>query len=77
MVIVLMLAGFLFLFLKIVIPGFGITGVIGILLLGGGIVAAYIRETQQHDGSRGHLCRRRRCNSALLWFFFIFPSQSG
>ena len=44
MVIVLMLGGFLFLFLEIaIIPGFGITGIIGILLLGGGIVAAYMK----------------------------------
>lgn len=76
MVIVLMLAGFLFLFLEIaVIPGFGITGVIGILLLGGGIVAAYIKLSSgmavfaTFAGIAGVIL-------LLLWFFFIFPKTS-
>ena len=76
MVMVLMLAGFLFLFLEIaVIPGFGITGVIGILLLGGGIVAAYIKLSSgmavfaTFAGIAGVIL-------LLLWFFFIFPKTS-
>lgn len=76
MVIALMLAGFLFLFLEIaIIPGFGITGVIGILLLGGGIVAAYLKLSSSmavvatFSGIVGVIL-------LLLWFFFIFPKTS-
>lgn len=76
MVVVLMLTGFLFLFLEIaVIPGFGITGVIGILLLGGGIAAAYLKLSSgmavfaTFAGIAGVIL-------LLLWFFFIFPKTS-
>lgn len=76
MVVVLMLAGFLFLFLEIaIIPGFGITGVIGILLLGGGIVAACLKLSSTmavvatFSGVVGVIL-------LLLWFFLIFPKTS-
>lgn len=73
MVITLMLGGFLFLFLEIaIIPGFGITGIIGILLLGGGIVAAYMKLSSgmavfaTFAGVVGVILM-------LLWFFLVFP----
>ena len=76
MVAVLMLAGLLFLFLEIaVIPGFGVTGIIGLLLLGGGILAAYLKLSSgmavfaTFAGIAGVTLR-------LLWFFFICPKTS-
>lgn len=76
MVIALMLAGFLFLFLEIaIIPGFGVTGIIGILLLGGGIIAAYLKLSSgmavfaTFAGIGGVIL-------LLLWFFFVFPKTS-
>lgn len=72
-VILLMLGGFFFLFLEIaIIPGFGITGVIGLLLLGSGIVAAYLKLSSgmavfaTFAGVVGVIL-------LLLWFFFVFP----
>ncbi|HNX74398.1 MAG TPA: NfeD family protein [Candidatus Rifleibacterium sp.] len=76
MVAVLMVAGLLFLFLEIaVIPGFGVTGIIGLLLLGGGILAAYLKLSSgmavfaTFAGLAG-------VTLLLLWFFFIFPKTS-
>ena len=76
MVIALMLAGFLFLFLEIaIIPGFGVTGIIGILLLGSGIIAAYLKLSSgmavfaTFSGIGGVIL-------LLLWFFFVFPKTS-
>lgn len=72
-VVVLMIAGFFFLFLEIaIIPGFGITGIIGIILLGSGIAAAYLKLSSgmavfaTFSGVVGVIL-------LLLWFFFVFP----
>ncbi|MDD2998667.1 MAG: NfeD family protein [Candidatus Riflebacteria bacterium] len=72
-VILLMLGGFFFLFLEIaIIPGFGITGVIGLLLLGAAITAAYMKLSSgmavfaTFAGVFGVIL-------LLLWFFFVFP----
>jgi membrane-bound serine protease (ClpP class) len=44
LVIVLLVAGFLFLFLELfVIPGFGVTGVMGLLCLSGGTALAWLK----------------------------------
>lgn len=72
-VVLLMLGGFFFMFLEIaIIPGFGITGIIGILLLLGGITAAYIKLSTMmavvatFAGIFG-------VAALMLWFFLVFP----
>lgn len=72
-VLMLMLSGFFFLFLEIaIIPGFGITGIIGILLLLGGLISAYLKLSTAMailatvSGIAGVIL-------LMLWFFFIFP----
>ncbi len=72
-VLMLMLSSFFFLFLEIaIIPGFGITGIIGILLLLGGLVIAYLKLSTAMailatvSGIAGVIL-------LMLWFFFIFP----
>lgn len=72
-VAVFMLGGFFFLFLEIaIIPGFGVTGIIGLLLLGGGIAAAYLKLSSgmavftTFAAVFGVIL-------LLLWFFFVFP----
>lgn len=72
-VLMLMLSSFFFLFLEIaIIPGFGITGIIGILLLLGGLIIAYLKLSTAMailatvSGIAGVIL-------LMLWFFFIFP----
>lgn len=72
-VVLLMLGGFFFMFMEIaIIPGFGITGIIGILLLLGGITAAYLKLSTlmavvaTFAGIFG-------VAGLMLWFFLVFP----
>lgn len=72
-VLLLMLSGFLFMFMEIaIIPGFGITGILGILLLLGGLVGAYLKLSTAMAifatvaGIIGVI-------ALLLWFFLVFP----
>ena len=75
-VVMLLLGGFLFMFLEIaVIPGFGVTGILGLLLLGGGLVTAFMKLsmpmalTATFTAIIGVIL-------LLLWFFLVFPKTS-
>lgn len=75
-VVMLLLGGFLFMFLEIaVIPGFGVTGILGLLLLGGGLVTAFMKLsmpmalTATFTAIVGVIL-------LLLWFFLVFPKTS-
>lgn len=75
-VVMLLLGGFLFMFLEIaVIPGFGVTGILGILLLAGGLATAFLKLsmpmalTATFTAILGVIL-------LLLWFFLVFPKTS-
>ncbi len=72
-VLMLMLGGFIFMFLEIaIIPGFGVTGILGLTLLIGGIATAYFKLTTlmavftTFAGLAG-------VGALMMWFFLVFP----
>jgi membrane-bound serine protease (ClpP class) len=72
----LMLGGFLFMFIEIaIIPGFGIAGIIGLLMLGIGLALAFIKLSM---GMAMAATALALVGLALLiiWFFYFFPSTS-
>lgn len=75
-IIGLLLGGFLFLFLEIaIIPGFGAAGIIGILLLGSGLILAYMKLS---TGAAVAATMGAILGLMLLiiWFFYYFPHTS-
>ena len=75
-VAMLLIGGFLFMFLEIaVIPGFGITGILGLLLLCGGLATAFMKLSMAmamlttFSAILGVIL-------LLLWFFLVFPKTS-
>lgn len=75
-VVLLMIGGFFFMFLEIaIIPGFGMTGIIGITLLLGGIITAYLKMSTimavmaTFAGIFG-------VGGLMLWFFLVFPKTA-
>ncbi len=75
-VVLLMIGGFFFMFLEIaIIPGFGMTGIIGISMLLGGIITAYMKMSTMmavlatFAGIFG-------VGGLMLWFFLVFPKTS-
>jgi membrane-bound serine protease (ClpP class) len=72
-VVMLLLGGFLFMFLEIaVIPGFGVTGILGILLLGGGLVTAFLKLSTGM-ALVATFAAIVGVVLLLLWFFMVFP----
>ncbi|GAB4282829.1 MAG: hypothetical protein Kow0029_28580 [Candidatus Rifleibacteriota bacterium] len=75
-IVALMLGGFLFLFMEIaIIPGFGAAGIIGILLLGCGLVLAFMKLST----TMAVLVTMAAIIGLVLllgWFFFYFPNTS-
>ncbi|MGM0599657.1 MAG: NfeD family protein [Candidatus Rifleibacteriota bacterium] len=72
----LMLGGFLFMFIEIaIIPGFGIAGIIGLLMLGVGLALAFMKLTM---GMAMAATALSLIGLALLiiWFFYFFPGTS-
>ena len=72
----LMLGGFLFLFIEIaIIPGFGLAGIIGLLMLGIGLALAFIKLSW---GMAMAATAASLVGLALLiiWFFYFFPNTS-
>ncbi len=75
-VVMLLLGGFLFMFLEIaVIPGFGITGILGILLLGGGLATAFMKLSMPM-ALAATFTAILGVILLLLWFFLVFPKTS-
>ena len=72
-VLLFMLSGFLFMFMEIaVIPGFGITGILGILLLLGGLVGAYLKLSTAM-AVFATVAAIVGVVMLLMWFFLVFP----
>ncbi len=75
-VVMLLLGGFLFMFLEIaVIPGFGITGILGLLLLTGGLATAFIKLSMTM-AIVAAFAAIFGVVLLLLWFFLVFPKTS-
>jgi len=75
-VVMLLLGGFLFMFLEIaVIPGFGVTGILGILLLGGGLTTAFMKLSMPMALTATFMAIVGVI-LLLLWFFLVFPKTS-
>jgi len=75
-VVLLMLGGFFFMFMEIaIIPGFGVTGIIGSLLLMGGIIAAYLKLSTMM-AIAATFAGVFGVAVLMLWFFLVFPKTS-
>ncbi|PKL51305.1 MAG: hypothetical protein CVV42_00200 [Candidatus Riflebacteria bacterium HGW-Riflebacteria-2] len=75
-VVMLLLGGFMFMFLEIaVIPGFGVTGILGILLLSGGLVTAFMKLSMTM-ALAATFSAILGVILLLLWFFLVFPKTS-
>jgi membrane-bound serine protease (ClpP class) len=71
-----MLGGFLFLFLEIaIIPGFGAAGIIGLLLLGSGLVFAFLKLSMTMAVA-ATVSAMVGLVFLLIWFFYYFPKTS-
>ncbi|HAE39692.1 MAG TPA: hypothetical protein DCG57_13825 [Candidatus Riflebacteria bacterium] len=72
-VAMLLIGGFLFMFLEIaVIPGFGVTGILGMLLLCGGLATAFMKLSMAMAMVTTFLAILGVV-LLLLWFFLVFP----
>ena len=75
-VAMLLIGGFIFMFLEIaVIPGFGITGILGLLLLCGGLATAFMKLSMAMAMVTTFLAILGVI-LLLLWFFLVFPKTS-
>lgn len=75
-VVMLLLGGFLFMFLEIaVIPGFGVTGILGLLLLTGGLATAFLKLSMLM-AMVATFAAIFGVILLLLWFFLVFPKTS-
>ncbi|MBU1107693.1 MAG: hypothetical protein KKB51_13560 [Candidatus Riflebacteria bacterium] len=75
-VAMLLIGGFLFMFLEIaVIPGFGITGILGLLLLCGGLATAFIKLSMPM-ALLTTFSAILGVAALLLWFFLVFPKTN-
>lgn len=71
-----LLGGFLFLFLEIaIIPGFGIAGILGLILLATAIILAFLKLTinMAIGATAGAIAG---LILLLLWLFYVFPKTS-
>ena len=75
-VAMLLIGGVIFMFLEIaVIPGFGITGILGLLLLCGGLATAFMKLSMAMAMVTTFLAILGVI-LLLLWFFLVFPKTS-
>lgn len=75
-IVALILGGFLFLFLEIaIIPGFGAAGIIGLLMLGSGLVLAYMKLTTSMAVA-ATFAAGVGLVLLIVWFFYYFPHTS-
>jgi membrane-bound serine protease (ClpP class) len=75
-VVALLLGGFLFMFAEIaIIPGFGIAGIIGIIMLVAGLALAFLKLSPGM-AIGATLGAGAGLVGLLIWFFYYFPSTS-
>ncbi len=72
----LLMGGLIFMFLEVaIIPGFGAAGVIGLLMLGGGIVFAFLKLSM-NMAIAATFGAMVGLFLLVLWFFYVFPHTS-